>query len=365
MLRRGRLGQTQLVADGGSRPPRRRPRRHRSPPGSGAVRARRARPGRASSGRLGRLAAVEGARGRARRRGRSPGPLRRRCRPAAQPSAQPVEKARPSSDSDQASACAGSTSGAPARWWPSPSSPRSQPTPVAPGPNWVQKSLSVCWVWRSSSRVPSVDLGQLHGQPAGGTHELPGHREQPRWLAGLDLAAGVALDLIAPAQLEIAADGSEPARQPLGRGQGVPDVVDRRPAYVRPAVTTRAGMPFTWVGTTRRSVARTRARGSLVVSMSTTILRVTYISQRQITSQSPDRLTARLRGPPRPSGPSRRRVCRICQSMSRAANRPSATMIAGSPGRRGLTSAVKSMPVTRAAASMIWRTDSPSPLPRL
>ena len=33
---------------------------------------------------------------------------------------------------------------------------RSQPTPVAPGPNWVQKSLSVCWVWRSSSRVPSA-----------------------------------------------------------------------------------------------------------------------------------------------------------------------------------------------------------------
>ena len=57
--------------------------------------------------------------------------------------------------------------------------------------------------------------------------------------------------------------------------------------------------------------------------------------------------------------------CRICQSRSRAARSPVATIRAGSPGRRGRISGVKSMPVTRATPSMIWRTDRPLPLPRL
>ena len=58
-------------------------------------------------------------------------------------------------------------------------------------------------------------------------------------------------------------------------------------------------------------------------------------------------------------------VCRICQFRSRAGQ------LAGSHDPRrvaraaGATSGVKAMPVTRATASMICRTDSPEPLPRL
>ena len=58
-------------------------------------------------------------------------------------------------------------------------------------------------------------------------------------------------------------------------------------------------------------------------------------------------------------------VWRIVQSRSAAAALAEATIRAGSPGAAGLISGVKSMPVTRAIASMISRTDSPSPLPRL
>ena len=58
-------------------------------------------------------------------------------------------------------------------------------------------------------------------------------------------------------------------------------------------------------------------------------------------------------------------VYRIFQSRSRAASSPVATMRSGSPGRRGPISGVKSMPVTRATASMICFTLRPSPEPRL
>ena len=54
----------------------------------------------------------------------------------------------------------------------------------------------------------------------------------------------------------------------------------------------------------------------------------------------------------------------MAQSRSRAARSPRATMRAGSPGRRSVSSGVKSTPVTRATASMISRTETPSPLPR-
>ncbi len=56
---------------------------------------------------------------------------------------------------------------------------------------------------------------------------------------------------------------------------------------------------------------------------------------------------------------------RILQSRSRAASSPLATIRAGSPGRRGAGSGVKSMPVTVRIVSMISATDTPSPLPRL
>ena len=53
------------------------------------------------------------------------------------------------------------------------------------------------------------------------------------------------------------------------------------------------------------------------------------------------------------------------QPRSRAASSPEATIRAGSPARRGAISGSKSMPVTSAIVVMIWRTDTPSPLPRL
>ena len=55
------------------------------------------------------------------------------------------------------------------------------------------------------------------------------------------------------------------------------------------------------------------------------------------------------------------RVCLICQFRSRAARSPLATIRAGSPGRGGLISGVNAMPVTLATASMISRTEMPSP----
>lgn len=56
---------------------------------------------------------------------------------------------------------------------------------------------------------------------------------------------------------------------------------------------------------------------------------------------------------------------RIRQSRSRAAASPLATMRAGSPGRRSPITGSKVWPVPRCIASMISRTESPSPLPRL
>ncbi len=56
---------------------------------------------------------------------------------------------------------------------------------------------------------------------------LPGDGDAPRRLAGGDLAARIALELIAAAQTQVAGDWQEPARNPFGIGQGVPEVFGR------------------------------------------------------------------------------------------------------------------------------------------
>src|SRR5699024_1468170 len=66
------------------------------------------------------------------------------------------------------------------------------------------------------------------GQPGHATHQLPGHGEfggaVGRRLAAEDLAAGVALELVAAAELQLAREGEEPAGDALSGGDGVPHV---------------------------------------------------------------------------------------------------------------------------------------------
>jgi hypothetical protein len=54
--------------------------------------------------------------------------------------------------------------------------------------------------------------------------ELPGDVEALRGGAPLDLAAGVALELVAPADRDVTADREEPAGQAVDGGEGVPEV---------------------------------------------------------------------------------------------------------------------------------------------
>src|SRR5699024_8333051 len=70
--------------------------------------------------------------------------------------------------------------------------------------------------------------GEAEGQPGHATHHLPGHGEfggaVGRRLAAEDLAAGVALELVAAAELQLAREGEEPAGDALNGGDGVPHV---------------------------------------------------------------------------------------------------------------------------------------------
>jgi hypothetical protein len=100
-----------------------------------------------------------------------------------------------------------------------------------------------------------LDPGDLAGV-------LPGQGEVLRRIAGGDRAPGIALELVAPAQLELATDGEEPARDPLGAGQGVLQVVGR--GGVHPAATTtRAGFPSLSPDRTVRVIAFTALVGSM------------------------------------------------------------------------------------------------------
>jgi hypothetical protein len=66
---------------------------------------------------------------------------------------------------------------------------------------------------------PNVD-------PARGAHHLPGQIECLRRLAARDGAAGVADELIAAADLQVALDRQEPAAKALGRGDRLPQILD-------------------------------------------------------------------------------------------------------------------------------------------
>ena len=137
---------------------------------------------------------------------------------------------RPSSDSCHA---IGSPTDPPRRCSDNPRTPPSQPTPDG------ARSELVPHLVGHDRDVLELDVVDPRRRPARRTSTsetsagrraavLPGHLEPARSLAVDDLAAGVALQLIPAAEAVVAADREEPAADPLGRGQRVPDVLDRR-----------------------------------------------------------------------------------------------------------------------------------------
>ena len=78
----------------------------------------------------------------------------------------------------------------------------------------------------SSKRVGRRPPGEAHLDPGHLAAVLP-RREKPRRVAALDRAARVALELVAAADPQVARHRQEPARDALGVGAGVPDLVGR------------------------------------------------------------------------------------------------------------------------------------------
>src|SRR5690349_3123633 len=73
---------------------------------------------------------------------------------------------------------------------------------------------------------PSVRLlGQRYLDPALLPAELPGSGEAVRWVAALDRAARVALELVAAAKPQVPGDRQEPPCDALGVRAGVPHVI--------------------------------------------------------------------------------------------------------------------------------------------
>src|SRR5215472_12893321 len=68
-------------------------------------------------------------------------------------------------------------------------------------------------------------LGQRYLDPALLPAELPGGGEAVRWVAALDRAARVALELVAATKPQVTGDRQEPPRDALGAGAGVPYVI--------------------------------------------------------------------------------------------------------------------------------------------
>ncbi len=112
----------------------------------------------------------------------------------------------------------------------SPISDRSQPTPTAPGPNRSQNSSDLSSSARDMAEGEAcgtgAGFGQLDLDPAHPAAEFPCQCKAARRFARRHGAAGIALDLVAPAELEVALDRREPARNAFLRRDRVPQVVD-------------------------------------------------------------------------------------------------------------------------------------------
>ena len=76
-------------------------------------------------------------------------------------------------------------------------------------------------------------MTQVSRAPAVRPGDAVVRRTAARRQALLHLAAGVALELIVPAEPQVAGHRQEPPRDPLGGGDGIPHVVDRRRVRLR------------------------------------------------------------------------------------------------------------------------------------
>ena len=154
---------------------------------------------------------------------------------------------------------------------------RSQPRPTALGPNCRQWSLSV------GDRVGDGD-GPARGRRRRHLDHQPDVKPPNSHVAANaaggvargDRAGGVALDLVAAALPQVALDRGEPAGQPLGAGERVPDVVD----VAAIAVLDRDGGDVLAVA----GVVGDGVLGDLCSAHASIIAVVTYISQDAISS---------------------------------------------------------------------------------
>jgi hypothetical protein len=87
--------------------------------------------------------------------------------------------------------------------------------------------IAVRDVLEHKSRAPII-AREADMDPAGRAAELPRHIERLGRIAAGDGPAGVALELIPAAELEIALDGEKPASQTLRGRERIPQILDRR-----------------------------------------------------------------------------------------------------------------------------------------
>ena len=103
----------------------------------------------------------------------------------------------------------------------------SQPMPTAPGPNSCGDGLVDGRGVLEAEPGARAVLGERDHHPGDAAAELPGDLEQLRLLAALHRAAGIALELVAAAEHQVARHRCDPARDAVGGGHGVPDLGPR------------------------------------------------------------------------------------------------------------------------------------------
>ena len=136
-----------------------------------------------------------------------------------------VRKRRPSSVTVHCCPKDGSMDSPVPRWMASPSNMESQPIPTAPGPNWRQiVVVHVGDVLEHQSRSVGAVAADADVDPADVAAVLPGGGEVLRRVARQDGSAGLALQLVGAADLQIAGNRQEPPRNALDIGDRVPEV---------------------------------------------------------------------------------------------------------------------------------------------
>src|SRR5262245_33923923 len=83
-------------------------------------------------------------------------------------------------------------------------------------------------VLQPQSRPAIRQLAKLYIQPTDPTSVLPSNVKRSGWIACGDGAAGIALQLVTSTGPQIAGNGHEPARDPVGIGNRIPDIIDGR-----------------------------------------------------------------------------------------------------------------------------------------